>query len=452
MPRKRRKQSRTEKGLGSLKLQGKGWYLTVKINGKVYNHATGTKDLGEAKEERTRFIESLKRAEAQSAFANGTGTNSRKYPQEVVTVDELLDDYIAYMHTEKKCKDAQGREDKIELHLRKWPGRLAASITSDELRAYRNERTDTGANDATIDKEMSMLRSAYIHGMKRQSPKRVLELPYFPIVHADNVRTGFIEVSNYDGIKKEHCASLKMLWMLAYHSGCRTGEIKSLDWPQVQFDMKVIELVPATTKNAEGVYLPFYGDMEPMLIRQKELADQLGSKAVLFWHPEDETLGPHCVPGTRINSCRKLWNAAMKRAGFEGITPHDLRRSAVRNMTQKCGISESRAMKITNHKSNAMIRRYDIVALGDVKEVGEKMDAWMEKARAEAILKPRLVPQPELTKKQRVRELHAAGNTVQEIAGVLGLSVPTVYYHMSDEAQAATLKRNREYKRQHEVA
>lgn len=117
-------------------------------------------------------------------------------------------------------------------------------------------------------------------------------------------------------------------------------------------------------------------------------------------------------------------------------------------MTQKCGISESRAMKITGHKTNAMLIRYNIVALGDVQKVGEKMDDWMAKARAEAILKPRLVPQPELTKKQRVRELHALGKTVQEVADALGLSVPTVYYHLSDEAQAATIKRNREYKRQ----
>jgi integrase len=441
-----------EKGLGSLKLQGKGWYLTVKINGKVYNHATGTKDLGEAKEERTRFIESLKRAENQAAVANGTGTDQRRYPQEVVTVDELLDDYITFMHTEKKCKDAQGREDKIDLHLRRWPGRLAASITRDELREYRKERKAAGKEDSTIDKELSMLRSAYIHGFKRQSPKRVLEVPYFPIVHADNVRTGFVEVAEYDSIKEQHCSSLKMMWMLAYHSGCRDGELKSLDWPQVQFDTKVIELEPRTTKNNEGRYLPFYGDMEVMLRKQKELADKLGCKAVLFWHPEDEKLGPHCVAGNRINSCRKLWNAAMKRAGLDGITPHDLRRSAVRNMTQKCGVAESRAMKIVGHKTNSMLKRYNIVALGDVQEVGEKMDDWMVKARVDAAAKPRLVPKPELTKKQRVRELHGQGKTVQQIAEQLGLSVPTVYYHISDEAQAATIKRNREYKRQREVA
>jgi len=257
MPRKWKKQSRTEKGLGSLRLHGKGYYLTIKINGKVHTHPTGTTDLEEAKQERTRFIDSLKRAENQAAVANGTGTDQRRYPQEVVTIDNLLDDYILFMHTEKKCKDAKGREDKIESHLRRWPGRLAASITTDELREYRADRLAAGIEDSTIDKEISMLRSAYIHGFERQRPRKVLELPYFPIVHADNIRTGFVEVCEYDGIKKEHCASLKMLWMLAYHSGCRSGELKNLDWPQVQFDTEVIELEPRTTKNLEGRYLLF---------------------------------------------------------------------------------------------------------------------------------------------------------------------------------------------------
>jgi len=71
MARKRKKQSRTEKGLGSLKFQGKGWYLTLKLNGKVYNHATGKTDLEEAKQERDRFIRSLKQAEIEAAVANG---------------------------------------------------------------------------------------------------------------------------------------------------------------------------------------------------------------------------------------------------------------------------------------------------------------------------------------------------------------------------------------------
>ena len=416
----------------------------------MYNHATGKTDLEEAKQERDRFIRSLKQAEIEAAVANGTDADSRKYPQEVVTVDELLDDYIAYMKYEKGSKDAEGRQAKIDLHLRQWPGRLAASITTEELRDYRAKRQAASIEDSTINKELGALRAAYIHGHKRQSPKKVVELPYFPMVKTNGKRTGFVEIDEYDTILQEHCASLQPFWMLAYHSGCRSGELKNLNWPQVKFDWKVIELEPGTTKNDDGRYLPFYGDMEDMLRRQKELAKELNCQSVLFWHPEDQKRGVHCVPGTRINSCRKLWNAAIKRAGHEGITPHDLRRSAVRNMVQKCGISESRAMKITGHKTRFMLDYYNIVALGDVQETGDKMDEWMAKARAEAAAKPRPTqPSPEPTKKQRVRELHAQGKTVQEIAVELKLSVPTVYYHLSDDVQVATLKRNRENKREY---
>jgi integrase len=249
-------------------------------------------------------------------------------------------------------------EAKIDLHIRPvWRGRLASSITSDEFRDYRASRKAADAEDATINKEIGFLRSAYIHGYKRQSPKKkVLGLPYFPMVKVTTKRTGFVDVADYDGVMQEHCASLKPFWMLAYHSGCRSGELKNLDWQQVQFDTKVVELEPGTTKNDEGRYLPFYGDMEVMLLKQKELADKLNCKAVLFWHPEDQKLGTHCVPGTRINSCRKLWDAALRRAGLAGVTPHDLRRSAVRNMVQKCGISESQAMKIVSFRQACVTR------------------------------------------------------------------------------------------------
>ena len=103
MARKRRKEGRTEKGFGSLKRQGKGWHLTVKLHGKVYNHATGKTDLEDAKEERDRFIRDIKLAEAAKNTTNING-DSRKYPEEVVTIDELLDDYIDYMKNEKSAR------------------------------------------------------------------------------------------------------------------------------------------------------------------------------------------------------------------------------------------------------------------------------------------------------------------------------------------------------------
>ena len=60
---------------------------------------------------------------------------------------------------------------------------------------------------------------------------------------------------------------------------------------------------------------------------------------------------------------------------------HDLRRSAVRNL-ERAGISRSVAMKLTGHKTEAVYRRYAIVAESDLREAGTKLAAALGMAAA----------------------------------------------------------------------
>jgi integrase len=81
------------------------------------------------------------------------------------------------------------------------------------------------------------------------------------------------------------------------------------------------------------------------------------------------------------------WREACDRAGVPNLLFHDLRRSAVRNMT-RAGIPRPVAMAITGHKTESMYRRYDIASEADLSGAGEQMERYLlnqRKARLQRV-------------------------------------------------------------------
>jgi integrase len=377
---KRKRVSRGQKGLGSYFRRGNVWWFKCVKDGQKIQRSTGEIDIEKAKSENEAYFR-----------LNPLSHSPTTTRHETVTVTEIIDDYLVALEA-NRAKSLYDIRKALDANVRPVFGvRLAASISSDDLRAYRKNRKSAGRAEATINNELSYLRSAFLYGMKKQTPKKVLELPYFPIVKVENTRTGFVELEEYEAIMAELCDSLKPLFVLAYHSGCRKSELTGLKWSQVCFTngnrkRGFIQLAPGTTKNDEGRNLPFYGDIEQTLVTQKAMRDKYfpDSETVLFWHTRDVL--ENCVrlkPGARLKDFRKLWAGAVKRAEHPDLLLHDLRRSAVRNMVQECGIPEDQAMKISGHKTHHMLQRYNIVSLKGVLDSGDKMDAWMKASRKE---------------------------------------------------------------------
>ena len=80
------------------------------------------------------------------------------------------------------------------------------------------------------------------------------------------------------------------------------------------------------------------------------------------------------VKGKRITTLIKAFKAACTKAACPGRIPHDLRRTAVRNLV-RAGVPERVAMQMTGHKTRSVFERYNIVSECDLVEAARKLNS-----------------------------------------------------------------------------
>jgi len=255
-------------------------------------------------------------------------------------------------------------------HLSPFFAKLRATeFETAHAKKYINKRASKNASNATINRELAILKRAF-RLAAQSDPPLVGHIPYIPTLKENNVRTGFIEDDQYLALRHELPDYLRLLLVIAYHTGVRKGELLKIGKAQVDLKAAQIRLNPGETKNDEGRVLPIYGDMGPWL--EMQLASLEANFPTCRWLFHEN--------GRQIQSFRKAWASACTRAKVPGQLFHDLRRSAIRNM-ERAGIPRKVAMQISGHRTEAVYQRYAIVSARDVREAGAKLERFLEVQR-----------------------------------------------------------------------
>ena len=281
-----------------------------------------------------------------------------------ILFDDAADDLLNDNQTNGK-KTYDHAERRIDLHLKPaFTGKRLLGISTAHIRAYAAARKTAGAKNATINRELALLKRMFSLAVK---DGKLHGRPYVPMLREDNTCKGFFEAEQFESMRARLPEALRPVVTFAYLTGWRMKtETLPLEWRQVDWQGRVVRLDPGTTKNREGRTYPFTAALEKLLkdqLAEHERLKKANRIVALVFHRD----------GERIKNLRKAWDTACKAAGCPGRIPHDFRRTAVRNL-ERAGVPRSAAMAMVGHKTEAIYRLYAIVDAGVLREAATKID------------------------------------------------------------------------------
>jgi site-specific recombinase XerD len=132
-------------------------------------------------------------------------------------IQDLKDDYK--LNGQKRPRTA---------HLEKFfAGYRVVGVTSTEITKYINSRKESGAENATVNRELSALKRMLNLGAK-SSPPKVDRVPHTTMLEENNVKRGFFKHQDFLKFREALPYHLRNFVTFAYKTGWRFSEISNL--------------------------------------------------------------------------------------------------------------------------------------------------------------------------------------------------------------------------------
>jgi len=290
------------------------------------------------------FPEAKKKYEELKIHLHEKIVKDEKPSVKPLTMLDLKNRYIEY------CLERSGNISGI-VHYLRYPveyfgeDTYVKDLTQAQIEDYRrwlkSEKIDR--KTATINRAVAYFRSMinravdYEWGGLTQSPFRK-----YNMVYEERKAKNPISKDEFKLLIQNANPELKDIIYFLYYTGCRTGEALGLKWEQIDFELRTITLRTKDSKRKGRTIVKPINDQLLILLHARQKSNRFRKSDFLFPNSKDTS-----VP---LNSIKKVFKNACKRAGLVGITPHQIRHSYVSHLLMS-GVDIETVSKLVGHSS-----------------------------------------------------------------------------------------------------
>jgi len=323
--------------------------IPVKIAGKIPQDVTRTDALG---------VEKIIRGEIEKGTYETPIKNKVRF-------DELVKVYLEWAKENHKGSYELDKS-KTKILLNTFKNKFINDIRDHHVNTYIETRKKEKKSPETINDDIFVIKRMFNLAvekgyLKDSSISKVKKL-YVPereietITHED-----FIRLINHAP------ESLKPIITVAYFTGMRRGELRTLQWQHIDFENKNIKLKKEHTKNGKARDISMTQLVLETLTELKEKNESLYA----FSHSKGK-------PYSSKSAWRRLWNKAVKDSGINknretNLRFHDLRHSFISNLIVNMGVDHKTVMELSGHSDIKTMQRYTHSNEERKKQVAEQL-------------------------------------------------------------------------------
>lgn len=237
----------------------------------------------------------------------------------------------------------------------KSEGPRAIEINSNTRDRFVQQRQTEDVGNAAINRSLACLRRMLNIAKKKN---KLHAVPYIGLLKEPPARKGFVKLEKFEELLALLPTHLRPYIAFLYFCGGRRGEAELIEWPQVDLPRRVVRLEGDQTKNEDARYVPLHSRLVDLLSQVEPKPGRVFDTTNI--RKEWQKACSACGLGTLIQVEGKPYDPI-----YSGLTLHDLRRSAARNL-RRAGVPETVIMSIGGWKTRAVFTRYAIVDESDV--------------------------------------------------------------------------------------